>query len=168
MDSMRFSALALTLCAALGAASPALAQASAQPSFRCPGTNAAFFEEVQENGWWGYGETWDLKTCDQGNEVYAPALADRRWRAFRRMPRAPVDEADVAFYSTIFPAVAFGGLGGVFVIAWLLAAVQRRRKTRYVHLACTACDLTMDAPEVDTRLHSMFCPKCGSPCQVEA
>jgi len=145
---------------------PALAAstASAQAGPRCPGDNAAYFEEIQANGWVGFGETWDFDVCDEGFEIYAEG-ANSRWRAMRpvlanKKPQTlGLDAEDILFYSTALPYGAFGTLGLVFVIAWIASLLSRRRQAPTVVVTCTGCQRGVPVrPEEG----GVFCPACGT------
>ena len=163
---MRF-VFAISVCLlALSFAPEAFADEGKVAEMRCPGTNAAFFEELNEGGWVGFGETWDFSQCGDGREIYAEGTTSRSgWRAFRRRIRPPIDEKDVEFYSKIFPIGAFGSLGLIFVVAWLLGVRHRFKKVPQVTLVCPACANTFDVAEPEYNLHSRFCPLCGAGCQ---
>ena len=139
--------------------------AAVADEFRCPGTDPFFFEEMDKNGWVGFGETWDLSQCNQGNSVYAEN-DKHHWAAFRLRMVAPIDEKDVAFYSVAFPILAFGSIGMIFVLAWLLAFIQRRRRVKMKVVFCTGCPYEMVMPESMTKTDSGFCPSCGDGCQM--
>jgi len=136
--------------------------------FRCPADSPEFWAEVREAGWVGYGETWDLHTCDEGVEVFAEG-ASRRWKKMRPqlanggLPRV-MDAEDVEFYATVLPYGAFGSLGVIFVLAWLFALIQRRRAEPVEVVACPSC-----AVEIPIRPDEggVFCPACGAATVLE-
>jgi len=69
----------------LGLCCVALPAAATDPTFRCDGTNQAFFEEVNAAGWTGFGETWDWYTycvTPDSRDVFMSG-ATRRWRKMR-------------------------------------------------------------------------------------
>lgn len=160
----RFAAFAVVLLAAVPAA--------ADGGWRCDGTNASFFEEVEAAGWTGFGETWDWDTyCknDNAREIFASG-ATRRWRKMRpQWSRLAAPKFDQEFYSKVFPAIAFGAIGLIFVIAWGMGVLHRRRKTRVVDLACPSCSaeipVNLDDPAASG---GVFCPTCGTMCSVSA
>ncbi len=149
-----------------GVAPAAMAQAPAPtvvPEFRCPGDNVAFWEEVREAGWVGFGETWDFDTCNQGADVFA-AGANRRWKKMRPVRLAGgqpfgLTEEDVAFYTTIVPYLAFGSLLGVFLLAWGFALIMRRRFVAPPLIPCPTCGAKLPVSEEEG---GMFCPGCGT------
>lgn len=139
-------------------------------SLRCPGDNAAYFEEVQANGWVGFGETWDFDVCDEGLEIYAEG-ANSRWRAMRpvlankKPSTLGLDADDILFYSTALPYGAFGTLGLVFVIAWIASILSRRRQAPSVVVTCGGCGRGVPVrPEEG----GVFCPACGTVALVGA
>lgn len=135
------------------------------PSFHCDGTDPALFQEMLEAGYIGYGETWDHDTCGQGATVYAAGAT--QWADMRpKWSLAARPKIDAEFYATVFPAVAFGGMGALFAVAWLLAFMQRRRRVRVAHLACPACSVKMTVTLDDPSLRNQFCPACGASCVV--
>jgi predicted RNA-binding Zn-ribbon protein involved in translation (DUF1610 family) len=143
---------------------------STTAGLRCPGDNPAYFDEIQENGWVGFGETWDFDVCDDGVAIYAEG-ANRRWRAMRpklanrpTMPPSPIDAADILFYSTALPYGAFGTLGLVFVIAWIVSLLQRKKQAPTVVVTCTGCHRGVPVrPEEG----GVFCPACGTVALVD-
>ena len=143
---------------------------STTAGLRCPGDNPAYFDEIQENGWVGFGETWDFDVCDDGVAIYAEG-ANRRWRAMRpklanrpAMPASPIDAADILFYSTALPYGAFGTLGLVFVIAWIVSLLQRKKQAPTVVVTCTGCHRGVPVrPEEG----GVFCPACGTVALVD-
>jgi hypothetical protein len=132
---------------------------------RCPGENPAYFEEIAESGWVGFGETWDFDVCGEGTPIYAEG-ANRRWRAMRprlanrsSMPPSPIDAEDVLFYSTVLPYGAFGTLGLVFVLAWVMSLLQRKKQAPTVVVTCQGCRRGVPVrPEEG----GVFCPACGT------
>jgi hypothetical protein len=157
-------AAVLALACALGASG---ASASEGTELRCDGKDLAFFMEMKEAGWVGYGETWDLETCGEGREIYATG-ATRAWQGMRpQWSRLAAPNVDVRFYSTIFPLAAFGSLGGIFGLAWLMAFFQRRRRVTVTELECPSCGVAMPV-HLDDPHASHFCPGCGVPCVVAA
>jgi hypothetical protein len=161
----RFAALfALVLSAAVPAA--------ADDTFRCDGTNASFFEEMDAAGWTGFQETWDWDTyCKEDNarEIFATG-ATRAWRKMRpQWSRLAAPKFDQEFYSKVFPAVAFGAVGAIFVVAWVMGLVHRRRKRRVVDLTCPDCGaetpVNLDDPAASG---GVFCPSCGTMCSVSS
>ncbi|MFZ9889002.1 MAG: hypothetical protein ACO3JL_16015 [Myxococcota bacterium] len=135
------------------------------PAFHCDGTDPALFQEMREAGYVGYGETWDHDTCGQGATVYAAGAT--QWADMRpKWSLAARPKIDAEFYATVFPTVAFGGMGALFAIAWLIAFLQRRRRVRVAHLACPACSVKMTVTLEDPSLRNQFCPACGTSCVV--
>lgn len=149
---------------------PAPASLESDPAgaraFHCDGTDPALFQEMQEAGWVGYGETWDLHTCDQGSAVFAPS-ATRRWRAFRSAAAAQRKaQEEASFWAMLFPFVAIGILGALFAAAWLLAVLLRRRWEPKLSLVCSACAVEIPVDADDPAMRNQFCPSCGGACRV--
>lgn len=129
---------------------------------RCPGDNVPFWEEAREAGWLGYGETWDLFTCDQGVPTYAPD-ANRRWedmRTIRLRDGGYFSPESGRFYSNIVPVFLFGTMLLVFVGAWAAAWFVRRREQAIPQTACSSCSLSIPISPLEVGL---FCPRCGTP-----
>lgn len=134
-------------------------------TFHCDGTDPALFQEAEEAGWIGYGETWDQETCGQGATIYAAGA--RQWADMRpKWSLAIRPQMNVEFYSRVLPFVAFGGLASIFAFAWLAAFWQRRRRVRVATLSCPSCSMAMQVTLDDPALRSLFCPACGAPCVV--
>lgn len=151
---------ALVALLALGA--PSAFADDARP-FHCDGTDPSFFLELQEAGWVGFGETWDHDTCAGGTTIYAPGA--RQWADMRpKWSLAAAPKVNGELYATVVPVVAFGGLGGIFALAWLVAFLQRRRRVRMATLSCPACATEMPVHLDDPALRNLFCPMCGAPC----
>ncbi len=161
------------LCAVLFAMVASSARAADVPftappptrAFKCDGTDAFFFDELNKAGTVGYGETWDAHVCDDGAEVYA-AGATAKWRAFRPRPqlRATPEEQAMAL---VLPLVVFGGLGAVALAAAAIAFAARLRRLPAVMATCPACAAQLPIePDAGVRQH-LFCPMCGAPCSVQ-
>lgn len=149
--------------AALACALFAAAPGAADDGFRCPGTNAAFFEELDAAGWVGFGEVWDMESCAQGQAYFTEGA--RQWAAMRpQYSRLVAPKLNAEFYSTIFPVVAFGGLASIFVLSWLMAFIARRRRVRMATLSCPSCHNELPVTLDDPALRSLFCPACGEAC----
>lgn len=147
-------------------AAPVARSVSDEP-FRCPGTNAAFFEEIKEAGWVGFGETWDFNTCGEGITIYGEG-ATKAWPAFRSQRPRPVlsvrpsgKPVNVQFYATVLPWVAFGTIGVVIGLAWLLSILTRRKRITLVDVPCPKCAAEIPVPLNDPDSKSLFCPACG-------
>lgn len=150
----------VALVGALLCAAPAIAA-----DFRCPGTNAAFFEEREAAGFIGFGETWDYETCAEGRAVYGEGA--REWAAMRpQWSRLVGGKLNAEFYATIFPVVAFGGLASIVALAWLMAFIGRHRRVRMATLSCPSCYTELPVTLDDPALRSLFCPACGEACKV--
>ncbi len=152
-----------------GAAAPdkaAPAGASDPVDIRCDGTNAAFFEELDEAQQHkvGYGETWDEHVCDQGVAVYAPG-ADGRWKDMRTPRSLHVSDED-QMLALVMPMAAVGGLGAIFLGAAALAAVSRLKRRVILEVPCPSCEAPLPIPVDDKSGHQMFCPMCGAACSV--
>ena len=136
--------------------------------FRCPGTDPAFFQEIDESGWVGYGETWDMHTCGEGRAVYLPG-ATRRWLDLRpkisELFRRDM-HVDAEFYSTILPWGLFGSFFGVFGFAWLLAVRHRRKKVIVLSVDCPVCAVGFPVIAGTAGTQSHFCPNCGGSSAV--
>lgn len=141
------------------------AEAAAERDFHCDGTDPALFQEMQESGWVGYGETWDLHTCDEGAEAFVAGM-NRRWRSWRGEKVREKRKQEMSFYAALFPFVAFGGLGTMFGVAWILAAFQRRRRVPRQFLFCRSCDVSIPVAADDPGLRNAFCPACGKACEL--
>lgn len=141
------------------------ADVAAERTFHCDGTDPALFQEMQESGWVGYGETWDLHTCDEGAEAYVAGM-NRRWRAWRGTKAREKRKKEMSFYAALFPFVAFGGLGSMFGVAFLLAAFQRRRRVPRQYLYCRECAVSIPVAADDPGLRNAFCPACGKACEL--
>lgn len=161
----RAPAVTLLVACVLALSAPAFAEAAEPRPFHCDGTDPALFEEIRESGWVGYGETWDLNTCDQGAEIYFEGTTSQ-WKAWRLQRPVTKKTPEVQFYATLFPFVAFGVLGSIFGIAWVAAAITRRRRIPKVLLSCPSCSVEMPVPLDDPAFRSMFCPACGGACVV--
>lgn len=151
---------------AMAPAEPIVRSVSDEP-FRCPGTNAAFFEEIKEAGWVGFGETWDFNTCGEGITIYGEG-ATKAWPAFRSQRPRPVlsvrpsgKPVNVQFYATVLPWVAFGTIGVVIGLAWLLSLLTRRKRITLVDVPCPKCAAEIPVPLNDPDAKSLFCPACG-------
>lgn len=157
-------ALVGALFVALG--SPAALASEGPRPFHCDGTDPALFLEREEAGWLGYGETWDHDTCAEGaTTIYAPGA--RQWADMRpKWSLAVAPKMNYEAYAHAFPVAAFGGLGGVFGIAWFFAFLHRRRRVRTATLACPSCDNEIPVHLDDPALRNFFCPMCGAPCAL--
>jgi hypothetical protein len=162
---MRAHSRLFVVLVALAAAAPAAAE---QWPFHCDGTDADFFREREEAGWVGFGETWDLQTCaGEGRDVFMSG-ATRRWKKLRpQWSRAAAPRVDVEFYSTVFPAIAFGATGAIFGVAWFMGFLHRRRRVRLINVDCPSCSVgipvNLDEPSSSGGL---FCPSCGQMCSL--
>lgn len=161
-----FRAFVATLCLWVCAYSAGV-RAEEEPVFHCDGRDPAFFQELREAGFVGYGETWDFHTCDEGSDVYAPG-ATARWRAWRSPQVKRARARDLSFYAVFFPFIACGALGAIFGGAYAIAALRRRRSPARLAFSCTECAFTLDVPADDPALRSLFCPACGGACRVGA
>jgi hypothetical protein len=141
-----------------------VAEAADERKFHCDGTDPALFQEMQESGWVGYGETWDLHTCDEGAEAFVAGM-NRRWRSWRTQKVREKRKKEMSFYAALFPFVAFGGLGTMFGVAWILAAFQRRRRVPRQYLFCGDCAVSIPVAAEDLGLCNAFCPACGKACE---
>jgi|GEM_PF-1748279 len=146
--------------------------AVAPGEFRCPADNEGWWKDAKEGGWVGYGETWDLHTCEEGKHFYFPG-ATSRWKDFRKprkprvlSPRPSGKPVDVEFYSVILPTVAFGSIGMLGVLAWLIALFTRKKKLDVVDVSCPKCSTTIPVIIDDRHNKNMFCPACGG-CSVQ-
>jgi hypothetical protein len=132
--------------------------------FRCDGTDAAFFEEMNAAGTLGYGETWDAHVCDEGVAIYGEG-ATSRWRDLRRRPMGPTDREQML--ALVMPMVAIGGLFFVVLAAFTLALVARWRRAVVLDATCRACDASIPIPSDGGAVQHLFCPMCGAPCTVD-
>ncbi len=137
------------------------AAASAPRAFRCDGTDAFFFQELNQAGAVGYGETWDASVCDEGVAVFAEG--DRRWRDLRRT-RRPVSPDEQAL-AMVVPLSVGGGLAAIVGAAALMGALSRLRRRTVLEAPCPSCaaSLPVEAGEGGTQL---FCPMCGAACAI--
>lgn len=149
------------------AAQPAVPYTKRAPSlsFRCDGTDPFFFEELEQAGSVGYGETWDETICDDGVEVYADG-ATSRWKAWRRKPSLKRSAEDQAL-ALVLPLVAFGSVTAVLLGAAAVAAATRLRRSPSLTAACPACANELPISVDAGRTQHMFCPMCGAPCSVD-
>ena len=153
-------ALAAPVSADVGAPLPDAA-ARAPRAFRCDGTDAFFFDELNRAGTVGYGETWDAAVCNEGAAVFAEG--DRRWRDLRRT-RRPVSQDEQAL-AMVVPLTLGGGLTLIVGAAALLGLVTRLRRRTVLEAPCPSCtaSLPVEASEGGTQL---FCPMCGAACAI--
>lgn len=142
-------------------------QAATARNFHCDGTDPALFQEMDEAGWLGYGETWDLHTCGEGAQAFVAGM-NPRWRAWRSPRGREKRQQEMSFYAAFFPFVAFGGIGSMFGVAWILAMIQRRRRTPRQFLFCADCDISIPVSADDPGLRNAFCPACGRACELLA
>lgn len=169
---MAVSALTLVvglLCSAQPGPDPAAVPLAPPPStssgparaFRCDGTDAFFFHELERAGTVGYGETWDAALCDEGAAVYAEG--DARLRSAKRTRRpATKDEQALAM---VVPLTVGGGLAVILGAAAALGVLSRMRRRLVLEAPCPACaaPLPVEASERGTQL---FCPMCGAACAI--
>jgi hypothetical protein len=134
-------------------------------AFKCDGTDPFFFEELNNAGRLGYGETWDEHICDEGAEVYGEG-ATSRWKAFKPRPRARATDEEQAL-ALVLPLVSIGGLFAVGLAAAALAFAQRLRRQPVLTAGCPACDAELPVSLESGRTQHMFCPMCGAPCTVD-
>ena len=129
--------------------------------FRCDGTDAYFFTEMDKAGTVGFGETWDARICDEGVAVYAEG-ATSKWAPFHR--RRPVTKDEQAL-ALVLPVTVGGGLVLIFGTAAALSLAGRLRKRVVLEAPCPSCSalLPIEAGESDTQL---FCPMCGAACAI--
>ncbi|MCP4503085.1 MAG: hypothetical protein GY822_24370 [Deltaproteobacteria bacterium] len=143
---------------------PVMKPAVESGEFRCPADNPAWWQEAKEGGWEGYGETWDLHTCEEGNQFFFPGTVGR-WRPYLRPivmnVRPSGKPIDVEFYSVLLPTVAFGSIGLVAFLAWLLAMFTRKKKLALVEVPCPSCGLTVPVAVDEKKEKTLFCPGCG-------
>ena len=156
--------LAVVGLIASGLVGPAAA-ADAGAALHCDGTDPQLFEEMENNGTLGYGETWDEHVCDEGYDTFAEG-ADGRWRNMRT-PRSKQVSQEDQMLALVMPVAAVGGLGAIFLGAAALAAVTRMKKRVILEVACPACAAPLPIPVDDVSAQSLFCPMCGAACRVE-
>ena len=153
----------LVLAFALASSGAALADSPA--GFRCDGTDPFFFEELNQAGWLGYGETWDERLCDEGLSIYAEG-AGSRWQAIKR-PRSRHQSDEDQMLALVVPMVGFAAFAAVFVASSLVAFASRMKKRIVLAVPCPACAAELAIALDDKEGRQLFCPSCGAACGIE-
>jgi hypothetical protein len=130
----------------------------------CDGTDPVLLAEIDEafRTRIGYGETWDETICDQDSfSVYAEG-ATARWPAWRAKRQAHQEKQ---FFALVTPLISVVVIGSSVVIAMIMAAIMRAKRTVVADVSCPHCTLLMPI-DTGAGAQQLFCPSCGQPMTI--